>query len=148
MPDDFEITEVRFQFDRIRRETGVTMRTAVQTTLNEVAERVVRATPVRTGRLRGSWFFADLPSVVPSPEGAAIPGEGEVIARVSLDSQRQAERVSEEGGNVFFMNGANYAIFVEARRMFVYNVLQQVRNIEDAVVNTIRNRLALLRGRR
>lgn len=69
-------------------------------TAQEVSQRVVTATPVDTGFLRGSWQ----PSI--GRPGPATPGDASAKVALTISGMR--------AGDMFYMtNGAKYAKFVE-----------------------------------
>ena len=57
------------------------------------------------------------------------------MTRLSL----QTETLAQLDGSVYLLNGANYAIFVEARTQFLRKVLARSRAIANAVVTEIKN---------
>lgn len=51
----------------------------------------------------------------------------------------QSETLAQLDGSIYLLNGANYAIFVEARTQFLRKVLARARSIAAAVVTEIKN---------
>ena len=93
-------------------------------TCMEMAERAVRATPVDTGFLRGSWQPA-----INSPElkeGSPDPSGAQSIAEVMAVGNG-----IKPGDRFYMMNNASYAKFVEygtskmAGRFYVQSVVKQ-----------------------
>lgn len=100
--------------------------------LQDLNEEVVRATPVVTGFLRGSWW-ASIGAPATGP-GLADPSGGTAVARMNLVASQVIV------GQVYYaMNGAAYAGYVEygtsrmTPRAFVRRTLARAEAIaEDA----------------
>ena len=93
-------------------------------TCMEMAERAVRATPVDTGFLRGSWQPAiNAPEL---KEGSPDPSGAQSIAEVMAVGNG-----IKPGDRFYMMNNASYAKFVEygtskmAGRFYVQGVVKQ-----------------------
>lgn len=93
-------------------------------TCMEMAERAVRATPVDTGFLRGSWQPAiNAPEL---KEGSPDPSGAQSIAEVMAVGNG-----IKPGDRFYMMNNASYAKFVEygtskmAGRFYVQSVVKQ-----------------------
>lgn len=105
----------------------------------DVAEAVVRDTPVDTGFLRGSWW-ANIGSWAAGP-GAPDKGGGTVIARMNL-----VILDFKPGDVIYLLNGANYAGFVHdgtsrmGARPWVLGVAQRAPFIAEATARRIANR--------
>lgn len=132
------VREIMLDFERVAKKTGVSVRAARNETISQAALAVVRNTPVRTGRLRASWFFSPT-----FPTVARAPGTSEVsdAAQNSAVLQRLGTAVPGDfikDGALYFLNGASYAIFVEARTQFVRRALAKAGQIEEAAVRSIR----------
>lgn len=133
MPDPKEID---LQFERVARETGVSLRAARNETIQQAALAVLRATPVDTGRLRASWFWSNTPTSSTSPlrtlsNSAAIP------AALARDISSTAI-VADLDQTIYFLNGANYAKYVEARTQFVRRALGAGGRISSSAIRSIR----------
>lgn len=95
----------------------------VRQTCQEMAERVVRDTPVDTGFLRGSWQ----PSI-----GSPSEGTGPGVGAVSVVAAQM-----EAGQRFFMINNASYARYVEygtsrmAPRYFVRDNVGRFQSIAD-----------------
>lgn len=131
------LRQITVDLDQLAQKAGVTVAQARNEYLNRLSLEVVRGTPVKTGRLRASWFLS--PTLTGSPgasAGEATAGApGATLARLS----GQAEALASLDGSVYLLNGANYAIFVEARTQFLRKVIARSRSIAAAVVTEIKN---------
>jgi len=99
--------------------------------IQDLNQKVVEATPYKTGNLRGSWYAGlngepDAASGPPDAGGAAIARMNLVAAELKL-------------GDVYYaVNGANYAGFVEngtskmAGRFFVAGTVNEAPAIAEA----------------
>jgi hypothetical protein len=131
------LRQITVDLDKLAEKAGVTVAQARNEFANRLSLEVVRGTPVKTGRLRASWFLS--PTLTGSP--GASPGEatagapGATLARLS----GQAGSLANLDGSIYLLNGANYAIFVEARTQFLRKVLARSRSISNQVVTEIRN---------
>lgn len=139
MADKQIIRQITVDLDKLAAKAGVTVAQARNEYLNRLSLEVVRGTPVKTGRLRASWFLSPTLSSPPgdtSSEATKVKGApGITMARLNL----QAEPLASLDGSVYLLNGANYAIFVEARTQFLRKVLARSRSIANAVVTEIQN---------
>ena len=133
------LQKITVDFDKLAAKAGVTVAQARNEYLNRLSREVVENTPVKTGRLRASWFLSPTLSSSPgdtSSEATTVKGApGVTLTRLSL----QTETLAQLDGSVYLLNGANYAIFVEARTQFLRKVLARARSIAAAVVTEIKN---------
>lgn len=131
------LREITVDLDKIAAKAGVTVAQARNEYLNRLALEVVRGTPVKTGRLRASWFLSPTLTGSPGTSGGEITqgAPGATLARLS----GQAGTLASLDGSVYLLNGANYAIFVEARTQFLRKVLARSASIATQVVTEIRN---------
>jgi hypothetical protein len=133
------LKQITVDFDKLAAKAGVTVAQARNEYLNRLSREVVENTPVKTGRLRASWFLSPTLSSSPgdtSSEATKVKGApGVTMTRLSL----QTETLAQLDGSVYLLNGANYAIFVEARTQFLRKVLARSRAIANAVVTEIKN---------
>lgn len=131
------LRQITVDLDKIAEKAGVTVAQARNEYLNRLSLEVVRGTPVKTGRLRASWFLS--PTLTESPgagQGEATAGApGATLARLS----GQSNALANLDGSIYLLNGANYAIFVEARTQFLAKVLARASAIAADVVVEIRN---------
>lgn len=131
------LRQITVDLDKIAEKAGVTVAQARNEYLNRLSLEVVRGTPVKTGRLRASWFLS--PTLTESPgagQGEATAGApGATLARLS----GQSNALANLDGSIYLLNGANYAIFVEARTQFLRKVLARSRAIAADVVTEIKN---------
>jgi hypothetical protein len=132
------LQQITVDLDKLAAEAGVTVAQARNEYLNKLAEEVVKGTKVVTGRLRASWFL--------SPTLTAAPGTSETeittdkIATLTMARlSGQAGTLAQLDGSLYLLNGANYAIFVEARTQFLRKVLARSHSIAAAVVTEIKN---------
>ncbi len=131
------LRQITVDLDKLAEQAGVTVAQARNEFANRLSLEVVRGTPVKTGRLRASWFLS--PTLTGSP--GASPGEattgapGATLARLS----GQAGSLANLDGSIYLLNGANYAIFVEAKTQFLRKVLARSSAIAADVVTEIRN---------
>jgi len=139
MADKQIVQKITVDFEKLAKRAGATVAEARNEYLNQLSLEVVRGTPVKTGRLRASWFLSPTlsgPSSDTSSEATKVKGApGVTMARLSL----QAEPLAQLDGSLYLLNGANYAIFVEARTQFVRKVLARSRSIANTVVTQIKN---------
>lgn len=131
------LRQIEVDLEKLAAEAGVTVAQARNEFANRLSLEVVRGTPVKTGRLRASWFLS--PTLTASPgaqQGEATVGApGATLARLS----GQATSLAQMDGSIFLLNGANYAIFVEARTQFLRRVLAGSTAIAANVVTEIQN---------
>ena len=131
------LKQITVDFDKLAAKAGVTVAQARNEYLNRLSLEVVRGTPVKTGRLRASWFLSPTLSSSPGASGgeATTGAPGMTMARLA----GQSETLAQLDGSVYLLNGANYAIFVEARTQFLRKVLARSRSIAAAVLTEIKN---------
>ena len=131
------LQKITVDFNKIAAKAGVTVVQARNEYINRLSLEVVRGTPVKTGRLRASWFLSPTLSSSPGASaGEATTGApGVTMARLA----GQSETLAQLDGSIYLINGANYAIFVEARTQFLRKVLARSRSIANAVVADIKN---------
>jgi hypothetical protein len=131
------LQQITVDLNKLAAKAGVTVAQARNEYINRLSLEVVRGTPVKTGRLRASWFLSPTLSGAPGASaGEATAGApGATMARLA----GQAETLAQLDGSVYLLNGANYAIFVEARTQFLRKVLARSRSIAAAVVTEIKN---------
>lgn len=133
------VQKITIDFEKLAKRAGSTVAEARNEYLNQLSLEVVRGTPVKTGRLRASWFLSPTlsgSSGDTSSEATKVKGApGVTMARLSL----QAEPLAQLDGSLYLLNGANYAIFVEARTQFLRKVLARSRSIANTVVTQIKN---------
>lgn len=131
------LQKITVDFNKIAAKAGVTVVQARNEYINRLSLEVVRGTPVKTGRLRASWFLSPTLSSSPGASaGEATTGApGVTMARLA----GQSETLAQLDGSIYLINGANYAIFVEARTQFLRKVLARSRSIANAVVTEIKN---------
>jgi hypothetical protein len=131
------LQQITVDLNKLAAKAGVTVAQARNEYLNRLSLEVVEGTPVITGRLRASWFLSPTLSGSPGASaGEATTGApGMTMARLA----GQAETLAQLDGSIYLLNGANYAIFVEARRQFLRKVLARSRSIAAAVVTEIKN---------
>ena len=131
------LRQITVDLDQLAQKAGVTVAQARNEYLNRLSLEVVRGTPVKTGRLRASWFLSPTLTGSPgTPVGEVTTGApGATLARLA----GQSETLASLDGSVYLLNGANYAIFVEARTQFLRKVIARSRSIAAAVVTEIKN---------
>ena len=131
------LQKITVDLDKLAAKAGVTVAQARNEYLNRLSLEVVRGTPVKTGRLRASWFLSPTLSSSPGASaGEATTGApGVTMARLA----GQSETLAQLDGSIYLLNGAKYAIFVEARTQFLRKVLARSRSIANAVVTEIKN---------
>lgn len=131
------LRQITVDLDKIAEKAGVTVAQARNEYLNRLSLEVVRGTPVKTGRLRASWFLS--PTLTGSPGASAgevtAGAPGATLARLA----GQSGALANLDGSIYLLNGANYAIFVEARTQFLRKVLARSRAIAADVVTEIKN---------
>ena len=139
MAEDQIMRKIKVDLDKLAAKAGVTVAQARNEYLNRLSLEVVRGTPVKTGRLRASWFLSTTLSSPPgdtSSEATTVKGApGITMARLSLE----AEPLASLDGSIYLLNGAKYAIYVEARTQFLRKVTARSRSIANAVVAEIKN---------
>jgi len=134
------LQQITVDFDKLAAKAGVTVEQARNEYLNKLAEEVVKGTPVKTGRLRASWFLS--PTLSGALGGDVSAEQTKAKTASSLTMARlsgQAGTLAQLDGSLYLLNGANYAIFVEARTQFLRKVLARSRSIAAAVVTEIKN---------
>lgn len=131
------LQKITVDLDKLAQRAGVTVAQARNEYLNRLSLEVVRGTPVKTGRLRASWFLS--PTLSGAPGASANEATTGAPALTMARLGGQSEALSQLDGSVYLLNGANYAIFVEARTQFLRKVLARSRAIATAVVAEIKN---------
>lgn len=124
------------QIDRFVEKAKGRTKAFVTEFLQDLNEEVVRATPVDTGFLRGSWW-ASIGAPETSAGGIDRGGDG-AVARMNLVAATMPV------GQIYFAtNGAAYASFVEygtarmAPRAFVRGTLARAEMIAEAAARRI-----------
>jgi len=128
--------EIMLDFDRVAEQTGLSVEAARQEVMNQTAREIVQNTPVKTGRLRASWFWSPtFPAIA-----RAVPTSGISAAQSAppsvLAGLGQAGPFMD--GSLYFLNGANYAKYVEARTQFVRRVLGRAKGIEGRAIARVK----------
>jgi hypothetical protein len=131
------LQKITVDFDKLAARAGVTVAEARNEYLNRLSLEVVKGTPVKTGRLRASWFLSPTLSAAPGASGGEATTGAPALTMARLAGQ--AETLAQLDGSLYLLNGANYAIFVEARTQFLRKVLARSRSIANAVVAEIKN---------
>lgn len=131
------LRQITVDLDKIAEKAGVTVAQARNEYLNRLSLEVVRGTPVKTGRLRASWFLSTTLGGSPGASAGEVTAgaPGATMARLS----GQAGALASLDGSIYLLNGANYAIFVEARTQFLRKVLARSRAIAAEVVTELKN---------
>ena len=138
MADKQILEQITVDLDKIAKKAGVTVAQARNEYLNRLSLEVVKATPVETGRLRASWFLS--PTLTAAPGTADTEVTTDKIATLTMARlSGQSSALANLDGSVYLLNGANYAIFVEARTQFLRKVLARKRAIANAVVTELKN---------
>jgi hypothetical protein len=129
--------QFKASIERWRKKAGAQLHALARQSCYELAQRVVMATPVDTGFLRGSWQ----PSIG-APVLAAGPADKAGAAALSQIGLTIAQL---QPGDVFHMtNGASYGWFVEAGtahmagQHFVKSTLAQWPQIVEAMAKDLR----------
>lgn len=128
--------QFRAKIDGWSKATKAQIEGIARQTCMEMSERVVRATPVDTGFLRGSWQPAlNSPEV---KEGSPDPTGAQAIAEVTV-----VANAVKPGDRFYMMNNANYAGFVEygtskmAGRFYVQGTVKQWQAVVDQVATEL-----------
>lgn len=137
MADNQILEQITVDLDKIAKKAGVTVAQARNEYLNRLSLEVVKGTPVKTGRLRASWFLSPTLTGAPGASAGEVTAgaPGATLARLS----GQSSALANLDGSVYLLNGANYAIFVEARTQFLRKVLARSKAIAADVVTEIKN---------
>lgn len=137
MADKQILEQITVDLDKIAKKAGVTVAQARNEYLNRLSLEVVKGTPVKTGRLRASWFLSPTLTGAPGASAGEVTAgaPGATLARLS----GQSSALANLDGSVYLLNGANYAIFVEARTQFLRKVLARSKAIAADVVTEIKN---------
>ena len=137
MADKQILEQITVDLDKIAKKAGVTVAQARNEYLNRLSLEVVKGTPVKTGRLRASWFLSPTLTGAPGASAGEVTAgaPGATLARLS----GQSGAFANLDGSVYLLNGANYAIFVEARTQFLRKVLARSKAIAADVVTEIKN---------
>ena len=133
------LQKITVDLDKLAQRAGVTVAQARNEYLNKLAEEVVKGTPVKTGRLRASWFLSPTLSAAPGDTSAEYTKAKTASALTFARLSGGAAALAELDGSLYLLNGANYAIFVEARTQFLRKVTARSRSIANAVVAEIKN---------
>jgi hypothetical protein len=132
------LQQITVDLDNLAAKAGVTVAQARNEYLNKLAEEVVKGTKVVTGRLRASWFLS--PTLTSAPGTSETEITTDKIATLTMARlSGQAGTLAQLDGSLYLLNGANYAIFVEARTQFLRKVLARSSSIAAAVVAEIKN---------
>lgn len=129
--------KISVDLDKLAKEAGVTVAQARNEFANRLALEVVRGTPVKTGRLRASWFLSPTLTGSPGTSGSEVTAGAPAATLARLSGQSGA--LAQLDGSIYLLNGANYAIFVEAKTQFLRKVLASSTAIAANVVTEIRN---------
>ena len=137
MADKQILEQITVDLDKIAKKAGVTVAQARNEYLNRLSLEVVKGTPVKTGRLRASWFLSPTLTGAPGASAGEVTAgaPGATLARLS----GQSSALANLDGSVYLLNGANYAIFVEARTQFLRKVLARSKAIAADVVTELKN---------
>lgn len=134
------LQKITVDLDKLAQRAGVTVAQARNEYLNKLAEAVVIGTPVKTGRLRASWFLSPTLSGAPGGDVSTEQTKAKMASPLTMARlSGQAGTLAQLDGSIYLLNGANYAIFVEARTQFLRKVLARSRAIANAVVADIKN---------
>ena len=132
------LEQITVDLDKIAKKAGVTVAQARNEFVNKLSEEVVKGTKVVTGRLRASWFLS--PTLTAAPGTADTEVTTDKIATLTMARlSGQSGALANLDGSVYLLNGANYAIFVEARTQFLRKVLARSKAIAADVVTEIKN---------
>lgn len=131
MPDPIQF---KADYDRVARETGVSLRAARNQVIQEAARAVVFATPVDTGRLRASWFWSDR---FPTPARSQLGVISSDLTPSPAVLRSTVGGIGDLDRRVYFLNGASYAKFVEARQQFVRRTLAGAGRITSSAIRRI-----------
>jgi hypothetical protein len=118
----------------------VSLETFAKEVTQELAEEVIKRTPVDTGFLRGSWFSA-LNTATGFFSGAADKGGRTTAGQVKLKISQL-----KIGDTVYVLNGARYAAIVEtgtskqAPNGFVRTTVNDARAIAERVARRLAKR--------
>ena len=138
MADKQILEQITVDLDKIAKKAGVTVAQARNEFVNKLSEEVVKGTKVVTGRLRASWFLS--PTLTAAPGTADTEVTTDKIATLTMARlSGQSSALANLDGSVYLLNGANYAIFVEARTQFLRKVLARSKAIAADVVTEIKN---------
>ena len=133
-----KIEQITVDLDKIAKKAGVTIAQARNEFVGRLSREVVENTKVVTGRLRASWFLS--PTLTAAPGTADTEITTDKIATLTMARlSGQAGALASLDGSLYLLNGANYAIFVEARTQFLAKVLARSKAIANAVVIEIKN---------
>jgi HK97 gp10 family phage protein len=122
----------RAKIEGWRKATKAQIEGIARQTCMEMAERAVRATPVDTGFLRGSWQPAL--NDVKNEKGSPDPSGAQTIAELMTVANGVLP-----GDRFYMTNNANYAKFVEygtskmSGRFFVQNTVKQWQAVVSQV---------------
>ena len=125
---------VAIDISKFVRESRENMRAFAIIFIQDLAQRVVEATPVKTGFLRASWHAA-----LNNPSSLPAPGSSDVSSVALTASQLQI------GDIFYYVNNAEYAGYLEygtvhiAPRAFVRGVVNEAEAIAQAAARKVRN---------
>lgn len=125
------------EIERIARQTQRRLDTVILEFGQDMAAEALKNTPVDTGFLRGSWFISI--NRMGTGQGKADPTGQSTVAEMGI---RIA--AARPGDTLYFLNGANYARFVEygTSRMqgqgFVRRTVANARNVANRTIARIK----------
>ncbi len=125
------------QVRRFSRETEQKLTDAVQKIALDVFSETIMATPVDTGRLRGSWM-----SSISQPSGAN-PGTVDPSGGASVARASGVVEGAELGDVIYMVNNVEYALYVEngtarvAPRRMVGRAVQRAAPVAQQVIAQI-----------
>jgi len=132
------LQQITVDLDKLAADAGATVEQARNEFVGRLSREVVENTKVVTGRLRASWFLS--PTLTAAPGTADTEITTDKIATLTMARlSGQAGALASLDGSLYLLNGANYAIFVEARTQFLAKVLARASAIAADVVIEIRN---------
>jgi len=132
------LQQITVDLDKLAADAGATVAQARNEFVGRLSREVVENTKVVTGRLRASWFLS--PTLTAAPGTADTEITTNKIATLTMARlSGQAGALASLDGSLYLLNGANYAIFVEARTQFLAKVLARAASIANAVLVEIRN---------
>ena len=138
MAKDQIMRKIKVDLDKLAAKAGVTVAQARNEYLNRLSLEVVRGTPVKTGRLRASWFLSPTLTAAPGTDETEITTD-KIATLTMARLSGQAGALASLDGSIYLLNGAKYAIYVEARTQFLRKVTARSRSIAAAVVTEIKN---------
>lgn len=131
------VQKITVDLDKLAADAGATVAQARNEFVNRLAVEVVENTPVISGNLRRNWFLS---STLTGNSGSSAGETTAGLATATLARlSGEAAALASLDGSIYLLNGANYAIYVEARRQFLAKVLARASAIAADVVIEIRN---------